>query len=97
MMISVRVGVTLTSTPEYPSSASSRVKNSLSSALKTPSATSFRFFETCTAMVNNEKKEKEAFNTNVVTSFTLEMNLGTLGTETLHNQISATITLYVVL
>ena len=35
----------------------------------------FRFFETCTAMVNNEKKEKEAFNTNVVTSFRLEMNL----------------------
>merc|ERR1719384_497139 len=69
MIISVRVGVTLTSTPEYPSSASSRVKNSLSSALKTPSATNFRFFETCAAMVYNEKKEKRAFQYNVVTSF----------------------------
>merc|ERR1719495_2858913 len=39
MMISVLVGVTRTSTPEYPSSASSLVRNSLSSALKTPSAT----------------------------------------------------------
>lgn len=39
MIISVRIGVTLTSTPEYPSSASSLVKTSLSSAKKTPSAT----------------------------------------------------------
>ena len=42
IMISVLVGVTRTSTPEYPSSASSRVKNSLSSALNTPSATNQR-------------------------------------------------------
>merc|ERR1719422_1192785 len=41
MMISVLVGVTRTSTPEYPSSASSLVRNSFSSALKTPSATNF--------------------------------------------------------
>lgn len=39
MMISVLVGVTRTSTPEYPSSASSRVRNSFSSALKMPSET----------------------------------------------------------
>lgn len=39
MMMSDRVGVTRTSTPEYPSSANSLVKNSLSSALKTPSPT----------------------------------------------------------
>merc|ERR550534_1374989 len=45
MMISVLVGVTRTSTPEYPSSASSLVRNSLSSALKTPSATNFLFFD----------------------------------------------------
>ena len=44
IMISVRVGVTLTSTPLYPSSANSRVKNSLSSALNTPSATNWRHF-----------------------------------------------------
>ena len=35
-----------TSTPEYPSSASSLVRNSFSSALKTPSATNFLFLET---------------------------------------------------
>merc|ERR1719315_333248 len=49
MMISVLVGVTRTSTPEYPSSASSLVKNSFNSALKTPSATNFLFLETCVA------------------------------------------------
>uniref|UniRef100_A0A2P2KSQ5 Uncharacterized protein n=1 Tax=Rhizophora mucronata TaxID=61149 RepID=A0A2P2KSQ5_RHIMU len=32
MMISVRIGVTLTSTPEYPSSASSLVSTSFNSA-----------------------------------------------------------------
>ena len=32
MMISVRIGVTLTSTPEYPSSANSLVNTSFSSA-----------------------------------------------------------------
>lgn len=42
MMISVRAWVTRTSHPEYPSSDSSRVKNSLSSAAKTPSATNWR-------------------------------------------------------
>lgn len=42
MMISVLVGVTRTSTPEYPSSASSRVRNSFSSALKMPSETNWR-------------------------------------------------------
>lgn len=41
MMISVRIGVTLTSTPEYPSSASSLVRTSLSSAKNTPSATNY--------------------------------------------------------
>ncbi|PRD20763.1 UNVERIFIED_CONTAM: hypothetical protein NCL1_53689 [Trichonephila clavipes] len=41
IMISVRVGVTLTSTPLYPSSASSRRRNSFNSALKTPSATNY--------------------------------------------------------
>lgn len=41
MIISVLVGVTRTSTPEYPSSASSRVRNSFSSALKMPSATNY--------------------------------------------------------
>ena len=41
----------LTSTPEYPSSASSLVRNSLSSALKTPSATNFLFFDTCVAIL----------------------------------------------
>lgn len=45
MMISVRVGVTRTSTPEYPSSASSRVKNSFNSALKTPSPTNYKLKE----------------------------------------------------
>merc|ERR1719239_1061341 len=51
MMISVLVGVTRTSTPEYPSSASSLVRNSLSSALNTPSATNFLFFDTWAAMM----------------------------------------------
>jgi len=35
--LTVTTGVTLTSTPEYPSSASSRWKNSFNSAKKTPS------------------------------------------------------------
>ena len=39
MIISVRMGVTRTSTPLYPSSASSLLRNSFSSALNTPSAT----------------------------------------------------------
>merc|ERR1719505_166614 len=56
MMISVLVGVTRTSTPEYPSSASSLVRNSLSSALKTPSATNFLFFDTWAAMLASLKK-----------------------------------------
>lgn len=54
MMISVRVGVTRTSVPEYPSSASSLVKNWLSSAKKTPSATNFLFFEIWTDMTSVE-------------------------------------------
>jgi len=40
-LTSVRAWVTRTSQPEYPSSESSRVKKSLSSARKTPSATNF--------------------------------------------------------
>ena len=40
---SVRACVTRTSQPEYPSSESSRVKNSFNSARKTPSATNLRF------------------------------------------------------
>ena len=43
MMISVLKGVTLTSTPKYPSSTNSLINTSLSSARKTPSATNFRF------------------------------------------------------
>ena len=38
MMISVRIGVTRTSTPAYPSSPSVRARNSFNSALKTPHA-----------------------------------------------------------
>ena len=41
VLTSVRAWVTRTSQPEYPSSESSRVKKSLSSARKTPSATNF--------------------------------------------------------
>lgn len=51
IIISVRMGVTRTSTPEYPSSASSLVRTSLSSAKKTPSATNF-----------NQKKKKISTN-----------------------------------
>ena len=43
MMISVLKRVTLTSTPKYLSSTNSVVNTSLSSAMKTPSATNFRF------------------------------------------------------
>merc|ERR1740128_1250183 len=46
MMISVLAGGTRTSTPLYPSSANSLVRNSFSSALKTPSAINLRFFDT---------------------------------------------------
>lgn len=54
MMISVRVGVTRTSTPLYPSSANSRVKNSLSSALKTPSATNYKQGKYCSTFYLQE-------------------------------------------
>merc|ERR1719315_795796 len=51
MMISVLRGVTRTSTPLYPSSANSRIKNSFSSALNTPSATNFLFLLICVAIL----------------------------------------------
>merc|ERR1719411_2610722 len=60
MIISVLVGVTRTSTPEYPSSASSLVRNSFSSALKTPSATNFLFLETCVAILHSLVQANQA-------------------------------------
>lgn len=51
MVISVRPGVTLCSTPAKPSSASSRFRNSYSSALNTPSRTILRFRESLPTMV----------------------------------------------
>jgi len=43
----------ISSTPLYPSSANSRVKNSFNSALKTPSWTNFRFLDIWTGILNN--------------------------------------------
>ena len=55
MMISVRIGVTLTSTPEYPSSANSRVKTSFSSAKNTPSATNWNKIEKKKQSIEDER------------------------------------------
>lgn len=57
MMISVLMGVTLTSTPEYPSSASSLVSTSFNSAKKTPSATNYS--EKKIPKIAKKKKKRE--------------------------------------
>lgn len=61
MMISVRIGVTLTSTPEYPSSANSRVKTSFSSAKNTPSATNWNKIEQKTQSLQDKTGQIKKF------------------------------------
>ena len=59
IMISVLVDVTWTSTPEYPSSASSHMRNSFSSALKMPTVTEFLFLEISTTILPSCSAERK--------------------------------------